>query len=208
MIPGINSSLGSYIGSLARDTDPNDRKSHYFMTCGMNGIIDLSDKSEGSQLSTVKNFIPNILDSFPSPTNNIKFPSEIDKFEVVVSGQQVRKSHTSKYLKKCLEKISAIETRDKLEIIKDSYIFVLKLHRFHQYLFSSKYNQLSEQDYLVKIWSPLIEIMFRSLNEVGPVIAHWGDTTSDQVKDDKKIIRMDLRLISVDPQVKTLGEFL
>lgn len=47
----MNVSFGSYIDTIAQDQVVLDRESRYFITCGLNGIIDSSDNSIGSQMS-------------------------------------------------------------------------------------------------------------------------------------------------------------
>ncbi|CEI94269.1 hypothetical protein RMCBS344292_08483 [Rhizopus microsporus] len=195
LVSNIDISLASYIGTIARNKVVYDRKSRYFITCGMNGIIDLSDKSEGSQLAEFKDNIDEIRELLPKYTRPINTPPELNEFEAIIMGQVIRHNDSSKYFKKCLDKIKIVKTNDKFEIVKDLYQFVFKLHRFHKYIFSPDYQQLSEQDYVIKVWSPLIEIMFRSFDDTPPIISHWGDTTSEGVKDAGMIIRMDLRLI-------------
>ncbi|CEP13710.1 hypothetical protein [Parasitella parasitica] len=49
--PGLSSSIGSFIGTLASNSQIFDRKSRYFVTLGMNGILDMTDITAGSQLS-------------------------------------------------------------------------------------------------------------------------------------------------------------
>ncbi|KAI7904106.1 uncharacterized protein BX663DRAFT_506436 [Cokeromyces recurvatus] len=183
LVSSIGMSLGSYIRDLARKTIVHDSQSHYFMTCGMNGIVDISDKSEDSQLSTIKDSTDEINKLLPKYHMPISTPSEHDVFETIIRGQVIRQNDSSKYFKKCLDKMKIVKTKDKLEIIKDLYQFVFKLHRFHKYFFNPNYKQLSEEDYMIKIWSPLIETVFRSLDDNPPIIPHWGDTTSEQVKE-------------------------
>ncbi|KAI7889442.1 uncharacterized protein EV154DRAFT_423832, partial [Mucor mucedo] len=50
-VPGLSSSIGSFIGTLASNSQIFDRKSRYFVTLGMNSILDMTDKTTGSQLS-------------------------------------------------------------------------------------------------------------------------------------------------------------
>lgn len=49
-LSGMTVSLASFVGILARNSSISDRTSRYFVTCGMNGVIDLSDGCLGSQL--------------------------------------------------------------------------------------------------------------------------------------------------------------
>ncbi|KAI8967187.1 hypothetical protein BDF20DRAFT_1005040 [Mycotypha africana] len=130
----------------------------------MNGIIEISDKSEDSQLSTIKDSIDEIIELLPKYHTPMSAPSELDVFERIIKGQVIRQNDSSKYFKKCLEKVKIVMTHDKLEIIK--------------------------------IYTHL------SLDDISPIISHWGDTTSEQVKDDGKTIRMDLRWIACETPIE------
>lgn len=70
IIPSTSTSVGSYIGTLARNKTISDRKSRYVITCGMNNVIDLSDFSEGSQLDEFKEEITHLI-----PDNDTNFTS-------------------------------------------------------------------------------------------------------------------------------------
>ncbi|KAI7894501.1 uncharacterized protein EV154DRAFT_498006 [Mucor mucedo] len=202
MVSGLNTSIGSYIGSLARRSLTHDRQSYYFKACGMNGILDMSDKSAGSQIHGIQDHVQEIRQALHTYDIKLSEYPELTKYDEITKAQTIRKQ--IKYFKKCLSKTQNLKAKDKLMIIKDSYEHVLKVHLFHSYLFNTqKANTISEQDYVIKIWSPLIEIMFRSLNEFPPIICHWGDTSSEVVKEDGKIIRMDLRLIASETDEKT-----
>lgn len=50
-VEGTEESIATWIGRDGRNTTVTDRKSRYFNALGMNGILDLSDTSEGSQFS-------------------------------------------------------------------------------------------------------------------------------------------------------------
>lgn len=50
-IEGLEESITTWVGRKGRATAVVDRKIRYFNTLGMNGILDLSDTSESSQLS-------------------------------------------------------------------------------------------------------------------------------------------------------------
>lgn len=51
IIPGLNTSLGSYIGRPAKESVISESKSRYFVALGHNDILDLTDDSPGSQLA-------------------------------------------------------------------------------------------------------------------------------------------------------------
>ncbi|KAG2195953.1 hypothetical protein INT47_007089 [Mucor saturninus] len=163
MVSGLSTSIGSYVGSLARRSLTHNRQSYYFKAYGMNEIRQ-AVYTHDAQVSE-------------NP--------ELRKYHEIIKAQTIRKQ--AKYLKKGLNKVQCLKTKDRLMIVKDSYAFFLKVHLFHCYLFNiQKANTISEQDYVIKIWSPLIEITFRSLNEFLPIICHWEDTSSEVMKEDGK----------------------
>jgi hypothetical protein len=49
-VEGLDVSLGSFIGILAANSVIVDRKTRHFVTLGMNGILDMTDLTSGSQL--------------------------------------------------------------------------------------------------------------------------------------------------------------
>lgn len=49
-VSGLSSPVGSFIGILADNPQIIDRKSRYFVALGMNGILDMTDETPGSQL--------------------------------------------------------------------------------------------------------------------------------------------------------------
>ncbi|KAI9358474.1 hypothetical protein BD770DRAFT_303342, partial [Pilaira anomala] len=50
-LQGLDSSVGSFIQTLANNSRIINRKSKYFVTLGMNSFLDTTDETEGSQLS-------------------------------------------------------------------------------------------------------------------------------------------------------------
>ncbi|KAG2195967.1 hypothetical protein INT47_007103 [Mucor saturninus] len=185
MVSGLITSIGSYVGSLARRSLTHNRQSYYFKACGMNGILDMSDKSAGSQIHAVQDSIQEIRQAVHTHDVHVSENPELRKYHEIIKAQTIRRQ--AKYLKKGLNKVQYLKTKDRLMIVKDSYAFFLKVHLFHCYLFNiQKANTISEQDYVIKIWSPLIEITFRSLNEFLPIICHWEDTSSEVMKEDGK----------------------
>lgn len=145
----------------------------------MNNIVDVSDFSHGSHIEEYKNEIISLM-----PTNNILLnnaPTELSSFDKITKQQTIRRGDNDKYLRKCIEKVKHLETKDKYEIIKDIYLFVLKLHMFHKYIFNCNHEPFSEQDYIIKVWSPMFEILFRSTVNIPAIITHWRDTTPENI---------------------------
>lgn len=50
-VEGMEETIATWVGRDGRVTAVTDRKSRYFNALGMNGILNLSDTSEGSRLS-------------------------------------------------------------------------------------------------------------------------------------------------------------
>lgn len=117
----------------------------------------------------------------------------MEKFKTALKNEE-----DEEYLDFTLDSVSNIKTDDKLHILEDCYLFVLKTHLYHRYIFDPMYTHMSEADYVVKVWSPLFEIMFRSLGQhfSSLVITHWDETINPQVKKDHMNLRMDLRFVS------------
>ena len=64
---------------------------------------------------------------------------------------------------------------------------------YDSYIFDEKDSKLlSEGDYVVKVWGPLLETLFRGSGTV----LHWGDTVAENIKATGRNIKMDLRIIS------------
>jgi hypothetical protein len=191
-IDGIDESLGTTIGRTARNLVVTDRKSRYFNALGMNGVIDLSDNSSGSQLSNFnQDTQAKVKQQFPtrtiSQTNNI-----IDQLEELQKAVHDSRDDKS-YLKKYIGCIKQAKTTEKYNITKRLYTFVLELLLYDSYIFDEdEYKLLSEGDYQVKIWGPLMETIFRGSG----IILHWGDTIPSNCKRAGKKIKMDLRVIA------------
>ncbi|KAL9544076.1 hypothetical protein MBANPS3_007814 [Mucor bainieri] len=70
----------------------------------------------------------------------------------------------------------------------------LKKHLEQPFLFENNLvKKMSECDFIVKLWGPLIEKAFKSSS----VIPHWGDTLPASLVSVGVKMRMDLRLVSV-----------
>ncbi|KAG1164849.1 hypothetical protein G6F36_013681 [Rhizopus arrhizus] len=157
-VPGFSSSVGSFIRTLASNSQIFDRKSRYFVTLGMKGILGMTDTTLGSQLS--------------------QLPEEaLQAFQNKFAPGQ----------KNC---IKYSRTLDQDDIVPDVYQHILKPHLCSTEVFSEKARSfLSEQGYIVKVWSYLIKITFRTSG----VVAHWGDTISSFSIENEVLAKMDLR---------------
>lgn len=189
-VPGLTSSMGSFIGTLARNTKIVDRKSRYFVSLGMNSILDLTDNTSGSQLHHLSpQSIEACLSMFETTKNNTS-NFTIDQYEKLLDYDE---NNFKKYVKNVINRIKYSRIQDSNDIIRDVYEHLFKLHLYSPDIFKEGSQEfLSEQDYVIKIWGQLIEIIFR---ETG-IYAHWGDTVSDQVLSAGARFRMDLRLLN------------
>ncbi|ORX63049.1 hypothetical protein DM01DRAFT_321208 [Hesseltinella vesiculosa] len=97
----------------------------------------------------------------------------------------------AKQFGKWLRTIRAHQTRvDRDFRINDVYCLVLKLHTYHPFLFDMDM-KLSEQDYVIKFWAPVIGSLFIN-TAINPL---WGDTIPGLVMDFGIPMKVDLRLL-------------
>ncbi|KAL7330651.1 hypothetical protein PS15p_205562 [Mucor circinelloides] len=70
---------------------------------------------------------------------------------------------------------------------------ILELLPYDSYIFDEKESKLlSEGDYVVKVWGPLLETLVRGSGTV----LHWGNTVAENIKATGRNIKMDLRILS------------
>ena len=193
MIEGLEVSLGSFVGSVARNARPAEtQKEKYFYTIGMNGIFDVSDSTSGSQMNELA--VTN--DKLDKIKKTMHMPSTIicDEYELLLENVNVdRREKESKQRKEWYQKIKQSHVKeDKKYKYYDSYIHILKLHRFYHHLFEQPNNH-SEMDFVIKFWSPLVENAFRC-SGINP---HWGDTVPNVVTASGLRLKMDLRLTDI-----------
>ncbi|KAG2227618.1 hypothetical protein INT45_002303 [Circinella minor] len=209
-IQGLGLSIGTFIGLQARNAKQlPDRKSQYFISIGMNGVIDLTDKSNGSQLQEIVQQMNDDKGEQISPYDATTIKTLIEQFgshvkvspiDSVTKYESILKSKILNYenvddhkqLKKWFHAIKNSQIRkDKYERYLDSYIHIIKLHLYSSFLFNDGMD-LSEQDFVVKIWSGLVENTFRGTG-INP---HWGDTIPSVVLNSGVTMKLDLRLLN------------
>ncbi|KAI9317458.1 hypothetical protein BX666DRAFT_2026742 [Dichotomocladium elegans] len=172
-VAGLGNSIGTYIRAVAEGQvthyDQATQRGKYFICAGMNGVLDLTDVSEGSQLSTLtKDQQDELKGRFPPPSKTT------DVLQENVAG--------------ILEK----EKRQELGELHPDVpwpVVTLELHHLEPEYFIPGILHLSEADYVAKIWAPVLEILFRGTK----AWCHWGDTLSEA--DNKLSFRMDLRIL-------------
>ncbi|KAI7887194.1 hypothetical protein K492DRAFT_121583 [Lichtheimia hyalospora FSU 10163] len=90
---------------------------------------------------------------------------------------------------------------DKKDKYYDSYIHILKLHRFYHHLCDQPNNH-SETDFVMKFWSLLVENAFRC-SGINP---YWGDTVPNVVTASGLRLEMDLDLVdTADVNIPNYG---
>ncbi|CAO3625160.1 unnamed protein product [Mucor hiemalis] len=184
-------SLGTQVGRLSRSISITDRKTRYFLTLGNNRILDISDTSTGSQMST---FTQTVQDLIKQRFPKITFASDNSIISQIESQQsRITEMNDRSYLKKFLKFFNEMPKLEKYDSTKRVYIFVIELLLHDEYIFDEeKSEQLSEADILIKAWGQLLEMVFRWSG----VILHWGDTVPNNCKQEEKRIKLDLRIIA------------
>jgi hypothetical protein len=188
---GLSSSVGSFIGILASNSQIFDRKSRYVVTLGMNGILDMTDTTPDSQLPHLpEEALQACQNKFAPDQREINLDT-IEKYEELLF---LNEKNYRNFLQKSLDCIKYSRIPDQDDIVCDVYQHILKVHLYSPEVFTEKArNFLSEQDYIIKFWSYIIETVFRSSG----VMAHWGDTISYFSIENGTLTKMDLRLINL-----------
>ncbi|KAG2202738.1 hypothetical protein INT47_004762 [Mucor saturninus] len=155
----------------------------------MNGILDMTDKTTGSQLLQLLEEASQACQNRFVPIQKAVNSGTIQKYKdlLVLNEDSYRK-----FRKISLNHIKYLRIHNEYDIVGDAYQHILKAHLYSPDLFTEKARGfLSEQDYIIKFWGYLIETVFRSSS----VMAHWGDTISSYSVENGLHARMDLRLI-------------
>ncbi|KAG2210456.1 hypothetical protein INT47_002398, partial [Mucor saturninus] len=160
---GCEKFVANLVGSEGRATIVVDRKNRYFHALGMNGILDLSDTSENSQFSKFPVDIQEGMKRlFPHPT--VTIPSIDERYTKAQQDIKHTSNHHGRYYKKYLEKLENFQTNEKCDVTKKLHVILLELLLYDGYIFDDKESKLlSEGNYVVKIWGPLLEVLCRNL---------------------------------------------
>lgn len=202
-VEGMGESIATWVGREGRITSVVDRKTRYFHALGMNGILDLSDTSEGSQFSKFSVDTQEKIRQLFSPPR-ITTPCIEQRFEEIQNELRHTANENGRCLKRYLEKLDMFKSKEKCSISKRLYIIMLELMLYDSYIFDPKDSKfLSEGDYVVKVWGPLLETLFRGSG----AILHWGDTVPDNIRAVNRTIKMDLRIINSLDDEKTMPDF-
>ena len=189
----------------------------------MNGVIDLMDTLNDSQLQEItkqmndnKKEQTSLYDITTIKTLIEQFGSHIEvspidlvsKYESILKSKIINYKYMNshKQLKKWYHAITSYEVKkDKYEHYIHSYIHIIKLHLYSSFLFNDGMD-LSEQDFVIKIWPVLVENTFQAIG-INP---HWGDTILTIVLNSGVMMKLDLRLLdSLEKDVPdyAYGEF-
>ncbi|KAI7859420.1 hypothetical protein BDC45DRAFT_564230 [Circinella umbellata] len=220
-IPGLNMSIGTFIGTAARNArSVEERKQTYFKVLGMNGILDVNDCSTGSQLEAamkqinddrltqnndnqfdhesshqpiIMEIMKNLVAHLKTSTNVAESPVAVQFEQLIKDNELDRKEKEKKQLRTWQRIVRKNKIKgDKYERYMSLYLDVIKVHLYGSSIFDdSSFN--SEQDYVIKIWSNLVEAIFR---ETG-IVPHWDDTVSGTVLTYGLTIKLDLRLLDI-----------
>ncbi|KAG1038447.1 hypothetical protein G6F43_012685 [Rhizopus delemar] len=177
-VEGMGESIATWVGREGRITAVVDRKTRYFHALGMNGILDLSDTSEGSQFSKFSLDTQEKIRQLFSPPH-ITIPCIEQRFEEIQNELRHTANENGRYLKRYLEKLDMFKSKEKCSTSK----------------------RLG--DYVVKVWGPLLETLFRGSG----AILHWGDTVPDNIRAVNRTIKMDLRIINSLDDEKIMPDF-
>ncbi|RCH78891.1 hypothetical protein CU098_004417, partial [Rhizopus stolonifer] len=122
-VPGLSFPIGSFIGTLASNSLIFDRKSKYFVTLGMNGILDMTDTTAGSQLSQLPEEAPQACQNRFVPVQKVVNLATIQKYEDLLL---LNENDYGKFLKKSLNHIKYSHIHDQDDIVRDLYQYILK----------------------------------------------------------------------------------
>lgn len=128
---------------------------------------------------------------FPPPT--VTTPRIDDRYTEIQQEIQLTSNENGRYYKRYLEKLNMFKTNEKYGITKKLHAMILELLPYDSYIFDEKESKLlSEGDYVVKVWGPLLETLVRGSGTV----LHWGNTVAENIKATGRNIKMDLRILS------------
>ncbi|KAI8143426.1 hypothetical protein BJV82DRAFT_668481 [Fennellomyces sp. T-0311] len=197
-IHGLDVSLGSFIATLAHNRSINNKKDLYYKVLGMNRIVDVGDDTEDTHLAAIQEkagevYLDDLRIKIDLPEN--KATKSLD--HVIVHGTHKKVSKRWQTWLNAIKKISP-SIKDRHDINVDTYQHMIKLHLYSEYLFlPHRVSNVSETDYIVKVWGPLIEFAFRGTG----IEPRWGETISEITIKSGHRMKMDLRLTTAENTV-------
>ncbi|GAA5815805.1 hypothetical protein MFLAVUS_009320 [Mucor flavus] len=182
---GLRDGVGAIILAKANETIITDHKNNYFKTyiaklevkytstsLAMNKIIDISDNSNDSHLDLFNSQQQQqIIDSdWKEPLyDEHLMPGSIPLLLISISTKFSTIEDDGEFLAKVIKEIN--ETSNVNSCIKNIYLQILNSMIDYKYLYD-KDEDNSEQDYIVKLYSPIIENCFHGCD----IRLRWGDT--------------------------------
>lgn len=169
----------------------SSRKSRYFKTIGLNGVLDLSDSSENSQVAALGAALADELTKIFQQKEVLVDIYPVEEYEAIAKNVAASKSD-KRFLTEFLERIEKSNVKEKLSTTKNLYAHVVETLLYNEYMFNEdEASFVTEADFIVKLWSRLLELTFRGTG----VILHWGDTIPENCKTSFRM-KFDLRIIS------------
>ncbi|KAI9315531.1 hypothetical protein BX666DRAFT_2028431 [Dichotomocladium elegans] len=174
-VTGLSYPIGTHIKMLALAQidhfDQLDDKSKYHVIIGMNGVLDLTDESEGSQLASLDIAQREELNKlrWDIPASPWMIARDVEFFNYLKT-TKVKRNWKAAFEKTDARFRDSGHTSDRSRIYQICRHF-LELHCFEPHLFSKDMvkNILSEADFIVKIWGRPLELLFRG----SPLLTHW-----------------------------------
>ncbi|KAG1454065.1 hypothetical protein G6F56_007413 [Rhizopus delemar] len=114
-VPGLSFPIGSFIG--------------------MNGILDMTDTTAGSQLSQLPEEAPQACQNRFVPVQKVVNLATIQKYEDLLL---LNENDYGKFLKKSLNHIKYSHIHDQDDIVRDLYQYILKVHLYSPEVFTEK----------------------------------------------------------------------
>ncbi|KAF7721385.1 hypothetical protein EC973_004814 [Apophysomyces ossiformis] len=209
-LSGADRSVGQIIKQAALDkfhrfheVSPEEQA---MITLGLNSVLDISNTREKSQRGLFSNSEwEELVETFGkkqedglNDTLSKALRKPIDKIvkKAKKDGLLEARFHANKteYLQSA--------NNNKVADVMAIYAHCLQLMEFHKYLFNQNHSKLSEGDYVVKVWGPILETLFRSTD----LRCKWNETIASctaeaavlQEGARKMGLKADLRIVADD----------
>ncbi|KAI8640628.1 hypothetical protein BD408DRAFT_369586, partial [Parasitella parasitica] len=193
-VSGLDKSIGSFIKNRALekyvDINSHGIQQQTMISLGMNSILDLSYAFEGGQSTLfsqeqwheLQARFPAVEHEYTELSGNLlsvttRYTLVLQQLSKARSGLEKKLKSLSKWIKD-QEKAADMNEDEQFFLYFVSHI--IKCHQKSAYLFDSV-TECSEWDYVVKLWSPLIEELFDGVNNLR---TKWGDTVFELANED------------------------
>ncbi|ORX62083.1 hypothetical protein DM01DRAFT_1298632 [Hesseltinella vesiculosa] len=211
MIPGLSSSVGFLIKSEGLKNLPDIKKSIQSLLIamlGLNSILDLSlSVGTGQSMLFDAQQWDHLISMFTPPQLDQPKPTSPATVLELPKSKKSSKKKTALAVKDAVTSISSLARKDVKNAIRKTkrifvsrlsakddftmltYLLMLTIFEYDKYLFDEHVAK-SEQDYLVKVWAPIFEALFRGSG----IRLKWGDNGFDimSLKPDLLMIKDDM----------------